>query len=270
MHNLYPYSKGISDRSFYEKENMYEKMLSGLDDTFYKVYVDIMRSYSTKKSVILDAGCGIGTSTAQIARDRKVVGIDWSLRFLKEAKRRLPQVDFVQGNLCDMPIADDSIDFVGVYDVIEHIYDVEKFFMEIKRISRKNAKLFIIAPNNASPIMPLLNFYYSKKYRFKKGHRMFISMPRLAALEIKQLINFMKTLFNKDFVFKYRRFSHSLVEYSDDDTIFYTSYFIIKYLKNNGFKIFKKMAAPVVNIKYALAKIFPCFFTTLYVIAQKE
>ncbi|GEM_PF-2584255 len=267
----YHYRQAAPHRNFYESENIYDSVFTELGDSgFYKKYVEIIRRYTVRKSIILDAGCGIGTAVAQLSGDRKLIGVDWSLRFLKEAKIRFPGGNFIQGDLCNIPMRDNSTDFVGVYNVAEHLYNAEVFFGEIKRILKKGGMLFIVAHNNDSPLMPLLIFYYSKKYGFKKGHRMCISMPELLAATLKHIIKFTRALISDKFTFKYGKFEPSLVKYVDDDAICHTSYFMIRHFKNNGFKIIKKMAHPAVNIKYAFAKVFPYFFTTTYIIAEKE
>ena len=270
MQEQYPYSTATPNREFYEKSITYKKVFSGLTLDFYKRYFNIIDKHTTGKCIIIDAGCGIGKTTAQISNNRKVIGIDWSLEFLKQAKQSSSYVSFIQGDLCRIPIANDSIDFIGAYDILEHIYDAEKFFKETKRILRKGAKLLIVSPNNISPLMPLLNFYYSKRCKFGKGHRRFIPISELLLSEVMQLAYFIKELFSRKFVFRYRKLDAGLIEYPDEDAVFYTSFFIVRYLKKNGFKIFKNMAAPVTNIKYLFAKVFPYFFTTTYIIAMKE
>ncbi len=266
---LYTDSEGIPYKDFYEKDTTYKGQFSELGQKFYQGYADIIRRYTSVPSLILDAGCGFGGVIEQLDKNRKIIGIDWSQRFLEEAKRRIANGKFIRADLCNLPVSDNSIDFVGSYNVIEHVYSAEKFLKEVKRILNKNGKLLIITHNNDSPLMPLLVFYYSKKYKFKKGHAMYMSLPELLISEIRQVIKFARVCLSRKFTFKYRKFNPDLLEYIHDDAICDTSYFMIRYLKNNGFKIVKNMAHPVTSIKYAFAKMFPYIFTTTYIIAEK-
>lgn len=263
-------NKGIANRDFYEKSHNYLNFFSKLPLEFYKIYSDIINKHTVKKNTILDIGCGAGTATAQISTDRKTIGIDWSLKFLKMAKQHFPQRDFIQADVCKIPIADGSVDFIGAYNVLEHIYDVKGFLKEARRVLRKGAKLLIIAPNSISPFMPLLNFYYSKKYKFQKGHAKFISVPDLIRLTGRQMLNFAQELFSDRVVFRYKKIDIKEMEYTDDDIIFYSSYFLIRYFKKNGFRINNKMVAPITNTKHLFAKLFPYLFTTIYIMVEKQ
>jgi len=80
---------------------------------------------------------------------------------------------------------------------------------------------------------------------------LYITICDLLIATIIQITHFAKDAFTKKFIFIYKKVKTSELEYVDQDAICYTSYFIIRYLKNNGFKIYRKMAAPVTNIKAA-------------------
>ena len=56
----------------------------------------------------LDAACGTGRLAARLVqRGHRVVGVDGSAEMLQQARRRLPDTDFVTGDLRRLPIADD-------------------------------------------------------------------------------------------------------------------------------------------------------------------
>ncbi len=112
------------------------------------------KSLLTKKTIILDAGCGSGQHCLQIAKYvKKVIGIDKNEESLKIAKidaknKRIKNAEFMIGDFEKSINLDRlSIDVVILFDVLEHIKKRQKFLREIKRIMKKNAKVLVAIPN---------------------------------------------------------------------------------------------------------------------------
>jgi ubiquinone/menaquinone biosynthesis C-methylase UbiE len=91
----------------------------------------------------VDIGCGRGDFTVEIA-DRfpcleKVVGVDFVEETLEIARRiaaRLPQVSYREGDLTQLPFADNEFDLVACINVIHHVHDSdqERALAELARI----------------------------------------------------------------------------------------------------------------------------------------
>ena len=63
---------------------------------------DLIARIETAPKLIVDLGCGPASSTRELLRrfpDAEVIGVDSSPRMLAEAKRRLPDVEFVEADL---------------------------------------------------------------------------------------------------------------------------------------------------------------------------
>ena len=80
-------------------------------------------------STVLEAGCGVGAQTTTLARrspDARFTSVDVSAESLAEARRRvdaagLANVEFLQADIFDLPVAAGSFDHVFVCFVLEHL-----------------------------------------------------------------------------------------------------------------------------------------------------
>lgn len=108
-----------------------------------------------KNMVVLDAGCGSGQHSNQIARFVKLtIGIDNNEKSLKIAKadaknKEIQNVQFVKGNLeHKLFLKDKSCDFAILFDVLEHIKKRQFFLGEILRILKNKGLVIVVIPNN--------------------------------------------------------------------------------------------------------------------------
>lgn len=103
-----------------------------------------------KGIVIVDFGCGNGQIIQEMKKinsQAEYVGIDVSETALKSAEVILPDCKFYKiedgGNL---PLENNSIDFIFSSEVIEHIYDTENAIAELYRILKSGGKLLLTVP----------------------------------------------------------------------------------------------------------------------------
>jgi len=70
---------------------------------------------------ILELACGTGSILEVLASEYRVVGLDNSLGMLEVARKRLPNVEFIQANMADFSV-DQSFDAIlCIYDSINHL-----------------------------------------------------------------------------------------------------------------------------------------------------
>jgi len=131
----------------------------------------------SKNSTILDFGCGEGRYIEEFLKVNpyKIVGIDISSYAINKAKKRFPKAKFyaLSGDE-KIPIKNESVDFILAADVIEHIFDVSNYLLEMNRCLKKGGKIFISTPYHGTIknlVIALIGFEivynpYSQHIRF--------------------------------------------------------------------------------------------------------
>ena len=97
---------------------------------------------------VLDAGCGVGYGTAELARSAaSVTGLDCAPEAIEEARRRYSQLCFLEGSCEQMPLEAARFDLVVAFEVIEHLDDWRAFLGECVRVLKPNGRLLVSTPN---------------------------------------------------------------------------------------------------------------------------
>ena len=103
-----------------------------------------------KGKVILDIGCWDGfLSTLLRENDNEVIGVDISEKAIELSKQRgldVKRVSFEE----DLPFPEGTFDVVVAGEVIEHVFDTDRFLIDIKRVLKEHGCLILTTPNLAS------------------------------------------------------------------------------------------------------------------------
>src|SRR5712692_3102716 len=94
------------------------------------------RRYAEGKRV-LDAGCGTGYGSAELAQSANAVtGLDTAPEALEYARRNypIPNLRFAAGSCTELPFASGSFDLTVAFEVIEHVREFRKFLDECARV----------------------------------------------------------------------------------------------------------------------------------------
>jgi demethylmenaquinone methyltransferase/2-methoxy-6-polyprenyl-1,4-benzoquinol methylase len=107
---------------------------------------------------VLDACCGTG-DLALAARDAgaEAVGLDFSEPMLQRARRKGPELEWVQGDLLALPFDDASFDAATVGFGVRNVADLERGLAELARVVRPGGRLAIL--EITKPRGPLKPFY---------------------------------------------------------------------------------------------------------------
>jgi SAM-dependent methyltransferase len=94
--------------------------------------------------IALDAACGTGRHTAYLAsRGHTVIGVDSSPGMLACARAKVPQAEFHEANLQELPLGDDSVDLVVCAIALVHLPDLDGPFAELTRVLRPGGHLVV-------------------------------------------------------------------------------------------------------------------------------
>lgn len=99
----------------------------------------------------LDVGCGNAIYSSEFARFATDVCamLDCSSNILEEAKNNVRNcalkcnVDFICGDICNMPFEDNSFDFITAMHIFHHVKDIQCGLSEIIRVLKPKGKLMI-------------------------------------------------------------------------------------------------------------------------------
>ncbi|MGD2249015.1 MAG: class I SAM-dependent methyltransferase [Candidatus Methanofastidiosia archaeon] len=100
-----------------------------------------------EKGYILDAGCGTGERTIELAEtfpESKVVGLDLSQPLLEKAQKKAAHINnctFQRGDVQAMPFEDDSFDVVININMLHVVEDPVAMLNEIERVLKPHGLL---------------------------------------------------------------------------------------------------------------------------------
>jgi SAM-dependent methyltransferase len=99
---------------------------------------------------VLDAGCGAGYGSAELAYTAlSVVGIDRAAEAVEYARAnyRLPNLAFEEASVTSLPHDDGNFDLVVAFEVIEHLENWKEFLLEARRVLAPTGQFIVSTPN---------------------------------------------------------------------------------------------------------------------------
>ncbi|BCJ46957.1 hypothetical protein GCM10010168_35230 [Actinoplanes ianthinogenes] len=94
--------------------------------------------------IAVDVACGTGRHTAYLASlGHRVTGVDSSPEMLALARAKVPQAEFHQADLHDLPLPGDHADLVTCALALAHLPDLKAPFAEFARILRPGGHLLV-------------------------------------------------------------------------------------------------------------------------------
>jgi len=98
---------------------------------------------------LLDVGCGSGffSNLAQV-EGADVTGIDASPPLIKQAKRRNAAINFLTGEMEELPFADNTFDIVCAFNSIQYAESIKYALIEAKRVLKEKGKLVLMIWGN--------------------------------------------------------------------------------------------------------------------------
>lgn len=102
----------------------------------------------------LDVCCGTGRHAARLAGlGWDVIGIDATHEMLEVARAKAPEVRFEQGDVLDLPLADDAVDAAVCSLALTHVPDLGAAVAELARVVRPGGTIVLA---DIHPVMALI------------------------------------------------------------------------------------------------------------------
>jgi demethylmenaquinone methyltransferase / 2-methoxy-6-polyprenyl-1,4-benzoquinol methylase len=117
-------------------------MTAGLDRRWRRATA---RAVVQPGSRVLDACCGTGDLAIAAQREGgQVTGVDFSERMLARARRKAPEVEWVQADVMELPFDAASFDAVTVGFGVRNVADLEAGLRELRRVLRPGGRLGVL------------------------------------------------------------------------------------------------------------------------------
>jgi demethylmenaquinone methyltransferase / 2-methoxy-6-polyprenyl-1,4-benzoquinol methylase len=108
---------------------------------------------------VLDAACGTGdlAIAGRKVGAGKVTGLDFSAAMLGRARRKAPELEWIEGDMLALPFADATFDAATVGFGVRNVADLELALRELHRVLRPGGRVAIL--EITQPRGPLKPFY---------------------------------------------------------------------------------------------------------------
>src|SRR5438309_3993017 len=114
----------------------------------------LLEDLASVRGRVLDVGCGAGSVAKAVKRERgdlEVFGCDASRSAIAAAGTSPDGVDFRLATAERLPFGDGELDFVWIFDVLEHVDDPEQVLREVARVLKPGGGFHIVLPLEGQP-----------------------------------------------------------------------------------------------------------------------
>jgi ubiquinone/menaquinone biosynthesis C-methylase UbiE len=105
---------------------------------------------------IADLGCGSGVFTDLLGRQGyHATGLDLSPKLIAQARTKYSGVEFLEGDVEQLPFPDQSLDGVLLSGLVHHLPDPARCASEVYRVLKRGGSFAAFDPNRMNPFMYL-------------------------------------------------------------------------------------------------------------------
>lgn len=158
------------DPEFYDRRHELIPSEGYLYEHWLPLVERAINKYCSGKTTALDLGCGTGSLFMPMLKKEvsNVIGLDLSMRFLKQGKQRDKSLNLMQGDAYRLPLKNESMDVV-ISNLFEYV-DRTIVTKEIYRALKKNGICIVLTPNRYSACaMPYKIIIKLKREKWNKN-----------------------------------------------------------------------------------------------------
>jgi ubiquinone/menaquinone biosynthesis C-methylase UbiE len=172
-------NKEIYDKNYSSNDYLLDKSMSSFDKTLISIRFSFIEKWGFNKE-ILDLCCGSGSYLIPVLNQVKTaVGVDFSSKILNEFKQNLnglypTNLSLIQADALQIPLKNNSIDFVYSYCSLYTIQNVESVISEVSRTLRPGGYASLELGNLYSFNTPIVLVHH-KKHGWAKSYHIPVS-----------------------------------------------------------------------------------------------
>jgi len=137
-------------------------MTAGLDQRWRR---ETVKAVVRPGDRVLDAACGTGDLAIadEKAGAAKVTGLDFSAEMLGRARKKAPQLEWIEGDMLALPFADATFDAATVGFGVRNVADLELALRELRRVLRPGGRLAILEITRPrGPLRPFYSLWFDR------------------------------------------------------------------------------------------------------------
>lgn len=153
----------------------------GIDKSWRNKACNLAYTFYNKDEIpkIIDVACGTGdmisfwksTASNNSINLQNIIGVDPSVGMMEVAKKKLPEVEFIESGAAQMPLDSSSADIISISYGIRNVVQRQEAFDEFSRVLKKDGLVVILefTKNKKESILDHITDFYMNKILPKLG-----------------------------------------------------------------------------------------------------
>ena len=115
---------------------------AGWGTAYHERLAEVYRFWVAPGQRVLELGCGTGDLLAAL-KPSKGVGVDFSQEMIERARKRHPDLMFIEADCHQLQSLDGPFDAVILSDLIDDIWDVQEVFVQLARLCHDRTHIIV-------------------------------------------------------------------------------------------------------------------------------